>query len=467
MENIDPIRYYWHDNNTSQTNTIRTLRSRNINNAPYTPIKYSKLPLNEQTHNTTGKIEIYPNNFQVSSISSPLQLQHKWLKNLTDAHIPEHIQGLIQLRSGFCLPISNNKDTICFEFIKRIEASISKLDLLTISNIRNHTNTILSQWYNNPQPLREIGKKILKTTQETKTFFKSNPELLITKADKGNVTVIIHKTEYNKKMNDMLGDSETYSLVQRDPTNKILKNLTSLLTRWRDKNFISQGQYRNMYASDGVLPRAYGLPKIHKPNIPLRIIVSSVYTPLYNIATFLQDILQQSLPSNPTTVKDSFTLVESLRNTYVPAGVELISLDVVSLFTNIPLDLAINSVKKRWNFISKKTKIPLKEFIEALQFVLHSTYFTFENNIYKQNYGCPMGSPLSPVISEIVLQDVETTAIKKLKFHMPFYCRYVDDIALAAPPQFFNDILKTFNSIHKRMQFTMEIGENHRLNFLD
>jgi len=44
--------------------------------------------------------------------------------------------------------------------------------------------------------------------------------------------------------------------------------------------------------------------------------------------------------------------------------------------------------------------------------------------------------------------------------------RYVDDILLAAPADSVNDILKTFNSFHPRLQFTLEIGGD-KLNFLD
>jgi len=52
---------------------------------------------------------------------------------------------------------------------------------------------------------------------------------------------------------------------------------------------------------------------------------------------------------------------------------------------------------------------------------------------YKQIFGTPMGSPLSPVIANLVLQDLEISAIKNLPFQLPFYYHYVDDIILTAP----------------------------------
>ena len=78
-----------------------------------------------------------------------------------------------------------------------------------------------------------------------------------------------------------------------------------------------------------------------------------------------------------------------------------------------------------------------------------------------------MGSPLFPIIADIVMQDLEEIAISNLQvFHPLFYYRYVDDIVLAFPSEYIDDTLTIFNSLHTRLQFTMEVGDN-RLNFLD
>jgi len=76
-----------------------------------------------------------------------------------------------------------------------------------------------------------------------------------------------------------------------------------------------------------------------------------------------------------------------------------------------------------------------------------------------------MGSPLSPVIADIVMQDLEKRALERFKNEIPFYYRYVDDILTAVPRLNTKELLNSFNSLHPRMQFTIEIG--NRLNFLD
>jgi len=152
-------------------------------------------------------------------------------------------------------------------------------------------------------------------------------------------------------------------------------------------------------------------------------------------------------------IENSFQLVEKLRSVKLDDRHVLLSLDVVSLFTNIPLDLAIDSVSKRLDNILDNCKIPNNEFILSLKMILKSTYFSFNNVIYKQNFGTPMGSPLSPIIADLVLRDIESRAINILNIRLPIYVRYVDDILLAAPSDSVDVILNTFNSFHPRLQF--------------
>jgi len=78
-----------------------------------------------------------------------------------------------------------------------------------------------------------------------------------------------------------------------------------------------------------------------------------------------------------------------------------------------------------------------------------------------------MGSPLSPILADIVLQDIEERSLSSLTLNLPLYIRYVDDIAMAAPSSLISQILHTFNSHHKRIQFTIELPDYDQLNFLD
>jgi len=151
---------------------------------------------------------------------------------------------------------------------------------------------------------------------------------------------------------------------------------------------------------------------------------------------------------------------------YIPDNCILVSLDVISLFTNVPIDSVIEILEEKWPYIEKHSIIPKEEFLNAINLVLHSTFFTFNNKFYKQTYGAPMGSPLSPIIADLFLQKLENDVLNSLQIKPIFYLRFVDDIALSTPHASLNDLLHQFNSYHPRLKFTLEI-EGNSLNFLD
>ena len=139
----------------------------------------------------------------------------------------------------------------------------------------------------------------------------------------------------------LLSDLDTYSLINKDPTKKLTTALRSMLTRWKTKDYISDTKYRALYCSDGSLPRVYGLPKIHKPGCPLRVIVSSIGSLLYPLATYLHNILFKTIPKANSYIKNSFELVDKLKRLHITDEYKLISLDVKSLFMNVPMEIAV------------------------------------------------------------------------------------------------------------------------------
>jgi len=113
-------------------------------------------------------------------------------------------------------------------------------------------------------------KNLLKITSK---FIKNNPDIIYTRADKGNITVALNRIEYVTKLEDMFGDSETYDRIKKDPVKKITKDIRTVLTSWKSKGYINNTIYNYIYCSDGNLPRAYGLPKIHKLGLTFRVII--------------------------------------------------------------------------------------------------------------------------------------------------------------------------------------------------
>ena len=78
-----------------------------------------------------------------------------------------------------------------------------------------------------------------------------------------------------------------------------------------------------------------------------------------------------------------------------------------------------------------------------------------------------MGNPISPILADIVMEDLEIHAIQQLTVQPLFYFRYVDDIILCIPINTIDHTVNIFNSYDENLQFTVELSQNNSISFLD
>ncbi|XP_071579989.1 uncharacterized protein [Temnothorax nylanderi] len=395
----------------------------------------------------------------------------KWLINISNINIPDNITHILSLGDNFGIPVTNRdkKDRLLttIDTIKNFETSSYKMPPAAINTIRSSIANSLKLFLNKNIHVEYIDRYILREFSNCQRFLRNNPDIFVTKADKGQITVIMDRTDYNDRMIDLLNDESTYNKLKNNPNKKLSTRLNQLVKSWHDNDIIDYSTYCQLRCTNGNLPRCYGLPKVHKAGFPLRIIVSSVGSPLYNIASYLHAILDELLPKPKSYIKDSWSFVQTIRDITINADHVLASFDVTSLFTNIPKELVLQGIEKRWHLISPHTKFSLPQFLHAVEWVLTSTSFCFNGQYYEQVFGSPMGSPFSPKAADIVMEDLETHCLGALDFDLPFYCRYVDDSFAIIPMSRLNDILDVFNGYHPRLNFTYELENNDGLPFLD
>lgn len=394
---------------------------------------------------------------------------NKWLINLTDLDIPQDIKILLSLGDKFNLPYTKEQLPID-QLIIDIEYILEQCNDSDKITLRNQCINILTNFINsNHSNYEKHFNYLLDCAKKTFKFVKDHSdEVVITRADKGNNTVLIKRSEYEQKTLDSLSDTSTYVRLNKDPTITIQNKLNKLIDQLKSNNSISKETTKYLKTTNGVPPKIYFLPKIHKTGIPLRPIVSFVNSPLYNLTKFISGIIGNAFIKDQRHVKDSFEFSNFIQQQKVPNDYILVSLDVISLFTNIPVELVSELIQQRWQLIEPHTTLNLNNVITLFNFCIDNNYFQYKDTFYKQTFGLGMGNCMSPICADIVMSELQDKCINQLSFNLPFFCRYVDDIITAIPNTKCDEIITVFNRFHPRLQFTLEQENNvFSLPFLD
>jgi len=134
-------------------------------------------------------------------------------------------------------------------------------------------------------------------------------------------------------------DFRNVNKLSRNPTKSREASLISYLQNLKRDGIIDDATFRKILPCSSTAGVLYGLPKIHKSGCPFRPIVSSINTYNYNLASFLVGVLKP-ISTNQFTIKDFFSFVDWVKS-HKHNNQIMCSVDVCSLFTNVPLDKTI------------------------------------------------------------------------------------------------------------------------------
>ena len=183
---------------------------------------------------------------------------------------------------------------------------------------------------------------------------------------------------------------------------QIQKNSKIFLYRLKKNKNLDDTIYQEIRPRAASTPCLYGLPKLHKDNCPLRPILSATGSFTYQTASWLSNIFKP-FREHSTVLQDSFQFVNQISKIPNLQNKFLVSFDVKSLFTNIPLDFTLNLILDKL-FIDQSTKIfgmNRKHFKKLLDWTCKNGTLQFNGKFHKQAYGVAMGSPLAPAIADI------------------------------------------------------------------
>ena len=203
---------------------------------------------------------------------------------------------------------------------------------------------------------------------------------------------MMERQDYERKVLLLLDDSHTYNKLPKDPSQCLERKMNAMLLDLKRKVSLSEQLYSRLRSSAGCTPLLYGLPKIHKPDIPLRPIASFIQSPSYQLSKHLAHILSPLVGNTDSHVTNSSEFASFIQEHTLAEEDVLVSFDVVSLFTCVPVELAVEIAKQRLSLdedLPTRTSLSVQEVVRLLSFCLNATYLSFRGEHYQLSDGIP------------------------------------------------------------------------------
>ena len=336
----------------------------------------------------------------------------------------------------------------------------------------NFKNKIVDSLKNNQQSGNQNRKNLNKKESKALNDLKDRDDIIITKADKGGAVVINDVDNYIKEANRQLSNRNHYRKVKENPTSEHAALVENAIDGLRIDGILDEKMANKLKPRNPKTPKMYLLPKIHKPGNPGRPVVSSIGCHTERISQYVDHHLQplnQNLPSYIKDTTDFLNKLEALPEE-LPENSILVTMDVRSLYTNVPNDEGIEAVKTFLRTRNRPGDGPLSRIIATfLRLILTLNNFVFNEENFIQVNGASMGTKCAPTYASLFMGHFEHLNIMpKIKDYILLYVRYIDDIFFIWKGSE-QDLLKFFaeiNETHPTIKFDYEFSKNS-VNFLD
>ena len=255
-----------------------------------------------------------------------------------------------------------------------------------------------------------------KTLQKAIKQLKRLDNIVVTKPDKGTGVVVMNKYDYvNLLSQASINDTSKFppvSLQRPKIKGRPLKHYHPLLQKEKHlasvvRKILPKEIADSVCQGGSRLAHLYGLPKTHKEKLSMRPILSATGTYNYALAKWLDEKLKP-LSVNRYTISDTFSFAEEIQNLDIDENDILVSYDVTSLFTNVPLQETIQIIAEKafvddWFNETHNLNITKSDLVQLLEVATKNQLFQFDGKLYEQIDGVAMGSPLGPLMANALI----------------------------------------------------------------
>ena len=209
----------------------------------------------------------------------------------------------------------------------------------------------------------------------------NNKSIVLKKADKGTTTVVMDKENKLAEGQSQLNDRKNYQ-----PLAKLMVDTTSIKVRQLIESLEKEGhidqmteKWLSLTPNPPRIPVFYTLTKIHKPTLVGRPIISGCDGPTERISSLVDRLIQPIAQMQDSYLKDTTDFINFIEKKKFPANTILVSMDVTSLYTNIPQEEGINTVCQAYeDYHNKEPPIPVLYLREMLSLILQENSFQFD-----------------------------------------------------------------------------------------
>ncbi len=418
--------------------------------------------------------------------------QNKYITNLSSVQLTEHQNKVLSLGLGFIQTRKYNVDNLQSAITRFERSNRIKYYFRDQPESISHPFRKKSTWTPpKASPIIEDYLQNIKTTIDNMTprltssnlshlerqainELASNEDLIIKSADKGSGIVIEDRDKYIQAGSIHLSDHSIYEKIDSDPTLPLTRAINDFVRNMHKKGTIDNITRDFLLFPEDQPPRTqqlYFLKKIHKNPISERPIVSGVGGPTEKISQLIDYHLQPFVPKIKSYIKDSGHMIQIIEELKVPEDCILATIDVKSLYLNIPhrdgIKAVINTLYNN-NAQSDEVSIPPETMKDLLNIVLAHNHFQFNDTMYHQIQGTAMGTKMAPAYANIFMSELEENLLDKYHTKPLVWKRYIDDVLCLWQGN--EEQLKLFidylNQSHPTIKFTYEHSKTN-IDFLD
>ncbi len=298
---------------------------------------------------------------------------------------------------------------------------------------------------------------------------KSKYAITIKKADKGSAVVVMDTSDYVREAERQLSDANYYVPKSENLTKHFCEKISETLHDIYAKGEIDHNVLISLAPTNKCrIAKFYFLPKIHKKLVVGRPIISGNGCPTEQISAFVDEHIKHYVSTFPSYVKDTTDFISKIRSLKTDKRIILVTMDVTSLYTNIPNQEGKTAVYRTLLQHDYNEQLSLDSLMKLLDHVLKMNCFEFNEKYYLQVGGTAMGTILAPSLANIFLGSLENKLLAKAPCKPDLYLRYIDDIfcVFTTSRSQVEEFIDFMNSQHNTIKFTADISEEE-VTFLD